>query len=83
MIVVTVELLSAVTGARTHLGTAVIANDGRGTVTSGNYDVRLSKRGRPADIWRRGRVEGFPRKRLGAWDLLYRALRATVGGRNA
>lgn len=45
---------------------------------SGDYDlVRI-----PANmIWKTGAVVKFPRKRLGPWDLLFRALRGTVGGR--
>ena len=73
-----------------HLGTATITNDGTGDPanrrrgkesTLGNYRVRLSKRGQPTVRWRDGRVEGFRRKRYGAWDLLYLALRACLGGR--
>lgn len=69
MIKVTVELISA-HGPQFNkvLGVGYISNDGTGTHGTGNYNARLGKR--------RGRVEGFPRQRLGAWDLLYRALRA-------
>lgn len=83
MIRITVELVpySAPHKPR-HLGTAVIYNDGTGTATVGNYRVGLSKRGRPRSVWKEGRVRGFPRKRLGAWDLLFRALLTTVGKRN-
>jgi hypothetical protein len=86
---VTVELISAVHPARSRvLGIAEIANDGETSRAShgarGSYTVRLSKRApQTSHTWRRGRVENFPRRRLGAWDLLYRALRATVGERNA
>lgn len=83
MIVVIVELWPGGDPARKrHLGTAKIANDGRGTLFDGDYNVTLLKNGRPNQVWRKGRVEGFPRRRLGAWDLLYRALSATVGSRN-
>lgn len=69
------------------LGEATISNEG-GTADSGNYSVVLLKSpeyaatenvGKP---WRKGSVQGFPRLRLGPWDLLFRALRDTVGGRN-
>lgn len=82
MIRITIELLPK--GDETkkrHLGTAEIANIG-GSLTSGNYAVKLSKWGNPKSTWRSGSVEDFPRQRLGAWDLLYRALRNTVGKRN-
>lgn len=82
MIRVTVELWPHGDKSRKwHLGTAIIANDGTGTEEIGNYRVTLSKWGRPQRVWRRGRVEGFPRKSRGPWDLLYRALQATVGAR--
>jgi hypothetical protein len=41
------------------------------------------RRGQDNILWKTGRVEDFPRKRLLGWDLLYRALHATVGDRNA
>lgn len=82
MLVVTIELWPGGDQARKrHLGTARIANDGRGTLSAGDYDVTLSRCGQPNQAWRRGRVEGFPRRRLGPWDLLYRSLAATVGDR--
>ncbi len=84
MIRVTVELLPGGREDRKrHLGTAIIVNDGSGDLSTGNYTVSLSKRGRPKDKWKTGSVRRFPRKRLGAWDLLYRALADTVGERNA
>lgn len=43
----------------------------------------LSKAGQAvSQVWRKGRVEGFPRKNRGGWDLLFLALRACVGDRN-
>lgn len=84
MIRITVELVSAIHPSRSKiLGVAEIANDGTGDSSVGNYTVRLSKRGRAiSQTWREGRVLNFPRGRLGAWDLLYQALRACVGRRN-
>lgn len=81
MIRIRVELISARTGETTLLGQAIIANDGKGTPTQGDYSFKLSQRG-GRQWWREGAVEGFPRKRLGAWDLLYRCLREAVGDRN-
>jgi hypothetical protein len=80
---VTVELLSARDGHSEILGVGYISNDGTGTTARGNYDVRLMRRGQDNILRETGRVEDFPRKRLLGWDLLYRALRATVGERNA
>jgi hypothetical protein len=66
-----------------ELGLAHIVNDGSGTGDVGNYDVRLFKSpeyAKSAGTWK-GRVDGFPRRRLGPWDLLFRALQSTVGTR--
>lgn len=66
------------------LGEAFITNVG-GNTTTGDYEVKLMKSAEYATkpgVWKRGRVDGFPRQRLGPWDLLLRALVATVGGRN-
>ena len=80
MIEITMMLLPATGGVPRHLGTAKIWNDATGDLQSGNYQVTLSVRGKPKQVWRKGTVKGFARKRLKAWDLLYRALSATVGG---
>lgn len=61
------------------LGTATICNVG-GDDDRGDYSVELSKFD-DRSVWLRGEVSGFPRK-LGGFDLAYRALRATVGRRN-
>lgn len=80
MIRVTMELIPFGVGEPEHLGTMEIGNTGRGTPTRGKYRARLSDRaGRP---WREAHVEDFPRRRLLAWDLLYRVLRDAVGERN-
>lgn len=80
MLIVTIELApGGDMSKRETLGTAFIVNDGSGTAATGNYKIRL--RGK-RKLWRTGIVLGFPRQRLGPWDLLYRALRSTVGSRN-
>lgn len=83
MLVIKIELWPAGGDARRVVskGYATIVNDGSGTLTAGNYKVAISQvdGDRP---WKEGQVKGFPRKRLGAWDLLYRALREVVGERN-
>lgn len=69
---------------RYTLGEGFIANVG-GSHSTGNYDVRLMKSpvyAKTTGVWKKGTVEGFPRLRLGPWDLLLRALRSTVGDRN-
>ena len=66
-----------------HLGTMMIANDASSPTDSiGNYEAVLSQKG-SGKLWKTASVKGFPRKRLGHYDLLYRVLRAAVGERNS
>lgn len=82
MIRVTIELLPfGLERGRKHLGTIDIANDGTGTAERGNYKVRLAGFRGPHSKWREGAVRDFPRKSRGPYDLLLRALAATVGDR--
>ena len=82
MLIVTVELESAVTGKTTLLGKALIYNDGTGTQTRGNYDIRVGRRGQgdPYVIYNRparsGHVTGHPRLRASVWSLITKALQA-------
>lgn len=85
MLVIRIELWGAITRKRTELGVISIANVG-GSNYRGNYRVevhrsleRLLARKKP---WRTGAVTDFPRRSLGAFDLLLRALLATVYDRN-
>lgn len=70
------------------LGRGKIVNTGEGTNALGTYRVELEKSPEYAkasnvgNLWRKGRVQRFPRLRLGPWDLLFRALLAAVGDRN-
>jgi len=62
------------------LGAINIANEGTGSPTKGNYKAALfGKGGRRLKVVK---VEGFPRRRLLAHDLLLRVLRAAYGDRN-
>ncbi len=80
MLVIKIELHSAVTGEIKTIATGAIVNTGAGTLTQGDYRVELRNAlGRP---WKSGTVKGFPRKRLLAWDLLARALYNVLGKRN-
>ena len=76
-------LIPATGGKPQHLGTAKIWNDATGDLRSGNYQATLSVRGISNQVWKKGMVKGFARKRLKAWDLLYRVLEDIVGSRNA
>lgn len=80
MIRVTVELIPWGVGKPQHLGTAEIFNDATGTTTRGNYGFRLFSRNKR--LYKEGEVKDFPRKRLLAYDLLYRVLREAMGERN-
>lgn len=67
---------------RTLLGEARIANVSRRGEQSTSGDYRAKVRGKAGRLIADVGVEGFPRKRLLAWDLLYRVLREAVGTRN-
>ena len=81
MLVVKIELHSAVTGKVTTIASGKIVNTGTGSLTRGNYRIVL--RDAAGREWKSGTVEDFPRQRLLAWDLLYRALAKMVGKRNS
>lgn len=82
MIRVTVELLPfGFEENKQLLGVAEITNDVTGTPDRGNYHYRIwGKRG--GKIIRQGVILAFPRRRLLAWDLLFRVLADAVGERN-
>lgn len=86
MIVVRVELHSAITGKATELARMVICNTGTGTARLGDYIVR-SLRGRStADLdkdttQRQGEVKAWPRLDKHVWNLVAEALRTMGYGR--
>lgn len=83
MIRVTIELLKKGNpNERVHKGTIEIANDKTGSDTMGNYIAKLTQAGKSVSIWKFATVWHFPRKRLGAYDLLFRILYKAVGSRN-
>jgi len=68
MIVIKVELHSAITGKVTTLATAKICNDGTGTKTRGNYrGIFFGKDGR---IMKDCAVLNWPRKARHVWKLV-------------
>ena len=82
MLRITVELVPWGVESRARIiATGTIANTGMGTPTRGDYRIEL--RDAAGRKWKTGHIENFPRKRLLAWDLLYRALGKVVGGRNS
>lgn len=83
MIVLKVELHSAVTGKVTTLGSAIISNRGDGSNTRGNYDVRVGNKRDANNLvsvyrkpQRRGEVLDYPRTSYSIWRLVLRALRS-------
>lgn len=74
MIVVRVDLVSAVTGRTSPLGSMRISNDGTGTRTRGNYNGETLRKGhdplRLGGHVRSGRVEGYGRVAKPVWDLV-------------
>jgi hypothetical protein len=82
MVVITVELWpQGDPESKRCLGVAHISNDGTGKEASGSYDVTLFTWGEMPKVWKKGRVEGFDRKKRGPWDLLLLALLDAVGDR--
>lgn len=95
MIVVRVELWSAITGQKSELARMVIDNVG-GTQQKGDYRTR-TMRGRSADalqgamvnalrgrggVQREGKVLGHPRLREHVWNLVAKALSGMGYGQN-
>ena len=75
MLVVRIELWPGGCEARKRtLATGTITNLGTGSKTRGNYFADL--RDAAGRAWRHGTVTNFPRKRLLAWDLLYRVCKS-------
>lgn len=84
MLVIKVELWSAITGKKTEIARMSIANDSTSaTPNKGNYTAQ-TYRGRTQDalvaamqaqaITRQGAVVDYPRKRLHVWNLVAQAL---------
>lgn len=86
MLIVRVELHSAVNGRVTEIARLVIANDGTGSKTVGNYRGH-AYRGRAASqldrrvVTRTGSVRDYPRLRLHVWNLVARMLSSMGYGR--
>lgn len=80
MIVVEARLHSAISSSRdATLCRVEIANDGTGTSSRGNYNVRLYSRGWRARLIRTARVENYPRNAVPAWRLIAAAMAALEG----
>jgi len=87
MLKITIEILPF--GHKKHrrkIGEINIVNNGSSEDPDvGNYDVLLYKSAEYAKkpgVWKKGKVKNFLRKKLGPYDLLFRALQNTVSYRN-
>lgn len=77
MIVVKVELHSAITGEVSELARMHIANDGmksRENPDLGDYKGKTFVKGRPQQVARQGAVKDYPRWQLQVWCLVRRML---------
>jgi len=84
MLVVRVELHSAVTGKVTEIARMLLFNDGTGTRDTGNYKGKVvrgdtEEHMAPAVIYQRkslreGEVKDYPRLKLHVWNLVTRML---------
>ncbi len=74
MIIVKIELHSAISGRITEIGRMRICNDGNGTPTRGNYNVEIMRRGTVNKVQKRGSVGNYPRLAYSVWELVRRAL---------
>ncbi|ANJ20677.1 hypothetical protein RDp07_gp17 [Roseobacter phage RD-1410Ws-07] len=81
MLVLKLELHSAVTGEVKEIGRTIIANTGKGSFQKGDYIVKVAKKRKTfsnTDTWkeplRTGNVENYPRLSYNVWRLVIRAL---------
>lgn len=74
MIVVKVELYSAITGQITEIGRMHISNDGTGTNSKGNYQVEQMRKNSKNVVVRRAQVFDHPRLSKSIWILIFKAL---------
>jgi hypothetical protein len=71
MIVVKIELWPYGNEAKkTEIGKMSIINDGTGSKSLGNYDVKVFKETNLNKIWRQIKLLNFPRKQFGIWELI-------------
>lgn len=86
MMVVRVELHSAITGRVTEIARMRIANDGSGSRTVGNYVATVFRGRSKAELdksvqQRAAGVKAYPRLKLHVWNLVAEALAAMNYGR--
>ncbi len=82
MILVKIELHSAITGKITQLGQMQICNTGHATKENpkrGDYEISLFRKGSTTKVQRQGLVRDYPRQSYTVWELVRRALECTLG----
>lgn len=84
MILVKVELHSAITGQVSELGRMYICNEAVRPATERlhDYSVRVMRKGATSirDVaYKTGFVHDYPRAELSMWRLVARAIKATIG----
>jgi hypothetical protein len=79
MLVVKIELHSAITGKVSEIGRMHIINNGHGTHERGEYDVEIMRKETTDKVQRRGMVRDYPRQAYTVWELVRRALVAGLG----
>lgn len=89
MLIVRVELRSAITRKTTEIARMAIVNDGSGTAQKGDY-IGCTYRGRNSNalqkamlnqtVTRKGVVEGHPRLREHVWHLVSKMLKSMEYG---
>lgn len=82
MILVKIELHSAITGKVTELGRMQISNTGHATKENpkrGDYEIELMRKGTKDKVQKRGLVRDYPRESYTVWELVRRALECSLG----
>lgn len=74
MIVIKVELHSAITKKVTELARMYIANDGTGSSTFGNYKGQTLRKPLFTSALKHGKVEHYHRQKESVWQLIARML---------
>lgn len=81
MLVLKLELHSAITGEVKEIGRTIIANTGGGSVTKGDYTIKVARKRDTftnKDTWKKplrtGDVKNYPRCSYNVWRLVIRSL---------
>ncbi len=79
MIRITVEMVPhGMESKKYEIGRAIIANDGTGNQTLGNYEYVINRvDGDKEVVFAAGEIKGFRRRERPVWNLIYRMLMMT------